>query len=616
MDNQDNATQIPQAMPTVVENPTTPPPVKRNKWKLPLIIGGSVALLLIIGGLLWWFLRPTNPLKPDTDLIPAANSDGKWGYVDKKGNWVINPQFEGAYWFTDGVALVKNSDNKLGYINKQGQYTIQAQYSQASPFYEGLAFVVKEGGYPICIDTKGSTVFELRDAEQVMCFKEGLAPYCVEDKSNKESGTTYKWGFVDKKGNVVIPPQFKKVGQFYEGLAAFGKEDHEEMKYGYIDKKGQIVINAQFDEAGNFSEGLSMVRSGEKYGYIDKKGSYAINPQFDGAMPFFDGKAGVQQNDQWGFIDKNGKLVINPQFEHVGPFIFGEGIALFSNGDECGFIDGTGKYVINPQFNYALPFVNGIAFVNDGKNWGFIDKKGKYIVNPQFSEVAMPLLELNWRVNSEYYNASKFVTAFFSNFSSSQADGLTISNPTLRDIDANPKYQSEWEDHAYYQSIHIYLSEAITGDITLDDVRFEFENEIKYYDWDNNSYNYDGSAECTAAEYSFTLENKAADKSATIAIAVCDKLKSLYGGKISPLSYDNAKKVECGSINFIVKNYYGSLELNVFFDQNAFQEELQKYEEKETAIQETTTYGDYYDDYDDSINEQVPVEEAAEYPAW
>ena len=45
-------------------------------------------------------------------------------------------------------------------------------------------------------------------------------------------------------------------------------------KYGFIDKKGVIVINPQFDSANAFKDGVASVRIGDhiagKYGFIGR----------------------------------------------------------------------------------------------------------------------------------------------------------------------------------------------------------------------------------------------------------------------------------------------------------------------------------------------------------
>jgi hypothetical protein len=46
---------------------------------------------------------------------------GTWGYIDKTGKLVINPQFAGASSFSEGLALVWVGA-KAGYIDKAGKF--------------------------------------------------------------------------------------------------------------------------------------------------------------------------------------------------------------------------------------------------------------------------------------------------------------------------------------------------------------------------------------------------------------------------------------------------------------------------------------------------------------
>jgi translation initiation factor 6 (eIF-6) len=55
--------------------------------------------------------------------------------------------------------------------------------------------------------------------------------------------------------------------QFREGLA--GVEING--KYGFIDTKGNLVIPPVYDDAWHFSEGLARVEINGKWGYIDKR---------------------------------------------------------------------------------------------------------------------------------------------------------------------------------------------------------------------------------------------------------------------------------------------------------------------------------------------------------
>jgi hypothetical protein len=332
------------------------------------------------------------------DLIPFKSGD-KWGYIDKKGSIIINPQFNEANLFIEDLALVKSNDDKFGFIGKDGKYIINATYKFATNFSEGLACVVLENGKPQFIDKKGNVKFIVNNGEEVGVFSEGLAAVKVGGK----------YGFIDKEGKMKINAQFDGVTNFNEGVALVGKINKEEkdVLLGFINKKGELVINYQFKDAFFFQEGLAQVGDGKKYGFIDKTGKYVINPQFDHVNYFKNSLASIQQGNMAGYIDKEGKIVINPQFKSVKNFHFNLA-AVQGTDNRWGYIDKEGKYVINPQFEFASDFINNIAFVKSGEKWGIIDRQGKYVANPQFDEINFNFNEISYKmqkVESDYFDA-------------------------------------------------------------------------------------------------------------------------------------------------------------------------------------------------------------------
>ena len=87
-----------------------------------------------------------------------------------------------------------------------------------------------------------------------------------------------KWGYINRKGEIVIEPQFLQVAEknhlfsleWTEGLAPVRFNNG---LWGYIDKTGKVVIDFQIEKAEPFRGGLALV--GDIYkgiGYIDKTG--------------------------------------------------------------------------------------------------------------------------------------------------------------------------------------------------------------------------------------------------------------------------------------------------------------------------------------------------------
>ena len=146
------------------------------------------------------------------------------------------------------------------------------------------------------------------------------------------------------------------------GSGDIGDENEESPKWGFIDKKGKMVVEPQFDDVYPFGDGLYKVEVNGKYGFIDKKGKMVVEPQFERVgYSFEDGLCKVKLNGKWGFIDKTGKMVVEPQLDDVGSF--NDGLCWVKVNGKTGFIDKKGKMVIEPQFKNIKKFGDGLMAV-------------------------------------------------------------------------------------------------------------------------------------------------------------------------------------------------------------------------------------------------------------
>jgi hypothetical protein len=455
----------------------------------------------------------------EVTLIPVKSGED-FQYIDTEGKIIINPQFKNATVFRDGLALVQTSgdDPKWGFISEDGKFAIKAQYIEATVFSEGLAWVVVENAAPAAIDKKGELKFTLQDAEEVRLFKNGLAAFNMVDEEGKE-----KWGFVDKKGKVVINPQFSSVSNFSDGKCGVRNEDG---KWGFIDKEGKITINYQFDAAGDFKNGKCIVSSANKDGVIDKDGKYIINPQFtemkiDGDMFL------VNQDGKWGWCDEEGKLVINPQFGEAYPFNDHK-ITSVQSGKSYGYIDKEGKIVINPQFDNALPFNGKLALVVSANKIGFIDKEGKYVINPQFDDISRDLVQYFLTggskfssVNTDYFNVGA-ITAIL-NFES--PEGFTF-NSTFEDV--MKKYELNESDFSRYRNeVEVISRKKITNIASYSfSVSGSAHDKITvqkgsgWYTYSDTEYKFNGSKKPSSYKFVISLSGKQYDKGDAVISAI------------------------------------------------------------------------------------------------
>lgn len=258
------------------------------------------------------------------------------------------------------------------------------------------------------------------------------AEYVLNPKSkNSDSYFPFsyygKWGFIDRKGKILVKPQYLNVGCFYLGLARATILSNGKYKSGYIDNNGNFVIPPRFDQAGDFTGELAPVRIGRRWGYINRAGEMVINPVYQGAGEFHEGLAIVQKwskvnisnykkvfsnedapevffmilnepfhdfmtqngpllgiDNKFGFINSAGQLVMPFQDYEMVDY-FRDGFALFSSRSNWGFIDKSGRRAFKHDFELVEPFSEGLAPVKINGLWGYIDQTGKIVIKPQFS---------------------------------------------------------------------------------------------------------------------------------------------------------------------------------------------------------------------------------------
>lgn len=242
-----------------------------------------------------------------------TNKNDKWGFINDKGQTVIPALYEMVAHFSEGLAVVKLERDRFAFIDKTGKVAIEKTKNivfkwddgfpvrkgilqKCGSFHEGLAAIECAGksGYINKAGSFISTNFDHTDN-----FSEGMAAFSI--KINHIS----RWGYIDKRMNILIEPHFKHAGEFHENIAVVC----DDRKFGYIDKRGNIIIACVYDKAANFKEGLAAVEINKKIGYIDITGSVVIPPRYDQARNFSEGLAAVSENGEWGYIDKSGIYV-------------------------------------------------------------------------------------------------------------------------------------------------------------------------------------------------------------------------------------------------------------------------------------------------------------------
>lgn len=189
----------------------------------------------------------------------------KRGYIDRKGEMVIALENAVGYFFKNGVTAISNMRYKVGYMNKRGELVVDFKFDDPVDFSEGFACVASEEAYGY-IDTTGEFVIkpEYRDCKP---FNQGLA--WVAKLNEKYE---LKWGVIDRFGKVLIEFDFDDALPFYEGMAAVKKDK----KWYYIRVDGEKAFDKDFDIVSNYKYGLTFAGNARKklFGMLDKAGNF------------------------------------------------------------------------------------------------------------------------------------------------------------------------------------------------------------------------------------------------------------------------------------------------------------------------------------------------------
>jgi len=154
-----------------------------------------------------------------------------------------------------------------------------------------------------------------------------------------------KWGYVNLKGEEIIPLHFEEVGDFDYGLVPVKLNK----KWGYFNAQGQIAVSINFDAvSGVWREELSAVQLQGKWGYVNPRGDTVIKPGFDKATEFRNGLAKVEVNQRWGLINTVGETIIAPTFDTI--FSTDDArLLLVTLNRRYGYFDNKGKEIIPPH---------------------------------------------------------------------------------------------------------------------------------------------------------------------------------------------------------------------------------------------------------------------------
>jgi hypothetical protein len=289
---------------------------------------------------------------PDEFLVPVTISNGRTSltgfktlsdYRDKTlksdEGFIVEPIYISAHHYRDGMCVVLKEVSegkfKYGFMDIRGNLVIDYIYDGAQGFSEGFATITIEEGEEKTGLSPGEYIIDKENniiaGPFVRCslFKEG---FCRVFYGQTGEGT-----FIDVNGNRISEKNYTWTQDFRDGRAMVFSASGVK----FIDTDGKELTDKVFSEARNFSEGYSAVKDmNGLWGYINEEGLWFREPQYSSAGSFYKGFALVNERAGIGgyLMDTDG----NRYLEELGLFE----ITCFN---EEGYAIGSRKYVEDGQ---------------------------------------------------------------------------------------------------------------------------------------------------------------------------------------------------------------------------------------------------------------------------
>lgn len=237
--------------------------------------------------------------------------DNKWGVIESSGKTIIPIEYDNVFLSRNTSIWIIVKDKKYGAISKSGLQLYQCEYDHLS-FCEtsrqlvcikvGKEHFLISNGNKIKLPSNSRTRYYYFLSSQLMVrYEEGDEGWYSEinyvcDLSGKpilrgfdtfdseqegyiRVNRGWNWdtvhrgggqcGYINMKGEEIIPCQFQDAKRFKEGLAAV----QIKYKWGFINTNGDIVIPAIYDTVLSFKGGVALVEKGKECFYIDKYGN-------------------------------------------------------------------------------------------------------------------------------------------------------------------------------------------------------------------------------------------------------------------------------------------------------------------------------------------------------
>ena len=201
--------------------------------------------------------------------------DNKYGFISRAGIQ-HKAEFDWISDFNNKQVAVVKKDNKYGLVNAAGKKILEPQYDLVLKTNTSVFIVVANNNYGFfssegCFLSQVS--YEFSKEKPAEFYTNG--DYFKLIKKGAQS-------LSDKNGRTLITfDTYDEINFFSDGLMRVRKDLKKEPRYGYLDKKLNMVIPLKYQTAGDFVDSVALVKNKNKFIMLNYVGIEIFSSDFE-----------------------------------------------------------------------------------------------------------------------------------------------------------------------------------------------------------------------------------------------------------------------------------------------------------------------------------------------
>lgn len=257
------------------------------------------------------------------DGLAAVYKNDKWGYINTKGELIIDYQYFQALHFENGTApvavLKEYGPNKWRLINKQGEFISSESYYEIKEFKNGLAKVFKNGQGSGMIDTKGKEIIPCKYFIDEYGTQDDW--YVFEGLILKETGSNKTSFVVNRKGEKIVDLSPFIAGRYVQNpnqndtYLPFIHVYTEKGEQQLLDLNGKPVLKKDYKSVQLLNDSILVVRNENRSGFVYNLSTQKTILTFDKNQDVYNTSFGLIQIRK---LEENGYYEAYSYYDYEG----------------------------------------------------------------------------------------------------------------------------------------------------------------------------------------------------------------------------------------------------------------------------------------------------------